>query len=397
VDVVPLSKQLFRILRLLNISQKSKLGKTLQTFYAGNHSFSRPYVLRVLRQMENEIKKIMKVKVNEINHLRTPQRLKERINLIKKIKNTWKFKWSNISKLSGLSYQGWIKKTLSGRIKNPSESRMRRLIDSIIAYSDFLEKRILLAKGMIEKIKQIVSSDLFFDKITVIQKVKSKKYVYDLEIKHNNQKIENFVVFPGCFIAHNSTLAHTILGNPKYKITEGKIFFEGKEINKFPPEKRVKLGLSLAWQSPPVIKGVKLSQLLKKISKRKIEIREVKGLLEREINLDFSGGEKKISELLQVISLNPKFVIFDEIDSGLDIKRLEIVSEIIKKELLNKNVSILLITHWGQILDYLKPDLTNVMLNGRIICQEKDFKKVLEVIKKYGYEKCKECPKLLAD
>lgn len=189
-----------------------------------------------------------------------------------------------------------------------------------------------------------------------------------------------------------STLAQTILGNPKYKIVGGKILFLGKEINKLSPEKRVKMGLALTWQMPPAIKGVKFFQLLEKISKRKVEIEETKNLLDREINLDFSGGEKKISELVQVISLNPKLVIFDEIDSGLDIKRLEKVAEIIKKELIEKDVSILLITHSGQILNYLKPDLTNVMLNGKIICKNKDFKKVLKTIKKYGFEKCKECP-----
>lgn len=206
-----------------------------------------------------------------------------------------------------------------------------------------------------------------------------------------------------------SVTAQTILGSPKYKISQGKIFFGGKEITKLPPEKRVKLGMALVWQAPPAIRGVKLSQLLKKISQKKVKIPEechlpsilpffgwTPELLEREVNLDFSGGEKKISELLQVLSLNPKLVIFDEIDSGLDIERLEEVAEIIKKELVNRKVSILLITHWGEILNFLKPDLVNVMFNGKIICQEKDYKKVLGVIKKYGYEKCKKCP-LLAD
>jgi len=193
-----------------------------------------------------------------------------------------------------------------------------------------------------------------------------------------------------------STLAQVILGNPKYKITSGKILFKEKEITKFPSEKRAKLGMALAWQSPPKIKGVKLSQLIEKVSQRKIKIDEAKSLLEREVNLDFSGGEKKISELLQVLSLNPKFVIFDEIDSGLDIKRLEKVARIIKRELIEKNVSILLITHGGQILNYLKPDWTWVMVEGKIICKAKDYKKVLRTIKKYGYEKCKKC-KFLAD
>lgn len=189
-----------------------------------------------------------------------------------------------------------------------------------------------------------------------------------------------------------STLAHTILGNPKYKIIKGKIFLGGREITNFPPEKRADLGIALAWQSPPTIKGVKLSQLLGKISRKEIKVKEGKELLEREINLDFSGGEKKVSELIQILSLKPKLVIFDEIDSGLDIKKVEMVAEIIKKELVNKKVSVLIITHWGQILSYLKPDFVNVMINGEIICQEKDYKKVLKTIKKYGYEKCRECP-----
>lgn len=190
-----------------------------------------------------------------------------------------------------------------------------------------------------------------------------------------------------------STLSQVILGNPKYKITQGRIFFEGKEITKLFPEKRARLGIAMAWQSPPAIKGVRFSQLLARISSRLVEVEPY--LLEREINVDFSGGEKKMSELVQVISLNPKLVIFDEIDSGLDIKRLEQVSKIIKKELVNKKVSILLITHSGAILNFLKPNITNVMVDGKIICREKDYKKVLKIIKKYGYEKCKKC-KLLA-
>jgi len=194
-----------------------------------------------------------------------------------------------------------------------------------------------------------------------------------------------------------STLAQVILGNPKYKIKKGKIIFQGKDITKFPPEKRVKLGIALTWQSPPAIKGVKFSQLLERISfKKDFRVEEGKELLKREVNVDFSGGEKKITELLQVLSLNPKLVIFDEIDSGLDIKRLEKVSKMIKKELLGKTkISALLITHSGAILNFFRPNLTNVMVEGKIICKEKDYKKVLKVIKKYGYEKCKKC-KLLA-
>lgn len=189
-----------------------------------------------------------------------------------------------------------------------------------------------------------------------------------------------------------SCLCQVILGNPAYKVTNGKIIFEGKDITKISPEKRVKMGLALSWQSPPAIKGLKLSELCSEIRKNpSFNIKEINDLLEREVNVDFSGGEKKISELLQVLCLNPKLVIFDEIDAGLDIKKLEKVAEIIKKEFIKKKVSLLLVTHSGQILNYLKPTMTNVMVDGKIICQNQDFKKILRTIKKYGYEKCKKC------
>jgi Fe-S cluster assembly ATP-binding protein len=192
-------------------------------------------------------------------------------------------------------------------------------------------------------------------------------------------------------------LSQVILGNPKYKVIKGKILFEGRNIMKFPSEKRVGLGISLSWQNPPAIKGVKLNQLLAKIAKKKyFQIKEADNLLDREVNVDFSGGEKKVSELLQILSLNPKLVIFDEIDSGLDIKKLQVVSKIIKKELLSGKTSILLITHSGEILNFFKPDITNVMVDGKIYCKSNDYKKILKSIKRYGFEKCKKC-KLFAD
>ncbi|MBL7142584.1 MAG: ATP-binding cassette domain-containing protein [Candidatus Pacebacteria bacterium] len=188
-----------------------------------------------------------------------------------------------------------------------------------------------------------------------------------------------------------STLAQAILGNSKYKVTKGSILFCGKEIKRLSPEKRVKLGLALSWQSPPAIKGVKLSRLLEKISKDRNNTETIEHLLDREVNLDFSGGEKRAAELVQILALNPKLVIFDEIDSGLDLKKTETVAKTIKKLLLDRKVSVLLITHSGTILNFLKPDITSVIVDGRVICQEKDFRKVLRSIKRYGYDKCKKC------
>jgi len=147
-----------------------------------------------------------------------------------------------------------------------------------------------------------------------------------------------------------STLVYTMMGFPGYQIIEGEINFKGKNIGSISIEERAKLGIALAFQHPPIIKGIKLSKLLEKISKQVINIKEFpikSDLLSREINVGFSGGEKKLSEIMQIISLSPSLVIFDELDSGLDVEMLEKLAIIIKDKLLNNDVSILLITHRG--------------------------------------------------
>lgn len=189
-----------------------------------------------------------------------------------------------------------------------------------------------------------------------------------------------------------STLAQVIAGNPQYSISRGEIIFKDNRLNNLSPEERVKKGIVLAWQNPPSIKGIKLSQLLERISNKKVDSKELNispSLLERELNVGFSGGEKKLSELAQVLALNPSFVIFDEIDSGLDLRRISEISQLIKDKIINKGISVLFITHSGRILRFLKPDLTNVMVKGEIVCQQKDYERILSTVKNYGYEKCK--------
>jgi len=191
-----------------------------------------------------------------------------------------------------------------------------------------------------------------------------------------------------------STLVYTIMGFPDYQIIEGEINFKGKNIGSISIEERAKLGIALAFQHPPIIKGIKLSKLLEKISKQVINIKEFpikSDLLSREINVGFSGGERKLSEIMQIISLSPSLVIFDELDSGLDVEMLEKLAIIIKDKLLNNDVSILLITHRGSILHFLKPDFAHVIINGELVCSSRDWKDMWETIRKYGYEKCKEC------
>ena len=191
-----------------------------------------------------------------------------------------------------------------------------------------------------------------------------------------------------------STLAHTIMGFPGHKITEGRINFRGKDIAGLPTEERVKLGMALAFQHPPAVKEVKLSSLLDKISRQKIKLEDFPidlKLLRREINVGFSGGERKLSEIIQVISLNPDFVIFDELDAGLDRENLDRLMSIIRDKLFSNGVSALFITHRGSVLRLLKPDISHVMLNGKIVGSSDDWRHVWKTIVRYGYEKCREC------
>jgi len=212
-----------------------------------------------------------------------------------------------------------------------------------------------------------------------------------------NFKIENGEthVLLGPNASGKSTLAHAIMGFPEYEVTGGKIWFEGKDITNLPIEERAKLGMALAFQNPPSIKGVTLSALLKTISKQKFDMKDFptffSEILEREINVGFSGGERKFSELLQIMSLKPSFVIFDEFDAGLDIVNLEKLTSMIQDKLIRNNVSILLITHRGNILQFLEPDVAHVLLEGKIVCTSDDWRKMWRTIVRCGYEKCKKC------
>ncbi|MCK4310111.1 MAG: ABC transporter ATP-binding protein [Methanomicrobia archaeon] len=217
-------------------------------------------------------------------------------------------------------------------------------------------------------------------------KVNGKSILKKINLEINNGEIHALL---GPNASGKSSLVYAMMGFPDYNVTDGKIIFNGKDITDLQIEERVKLGISSVFQHPPSIKGVKLSKLLDKVSKKRIELKELNDLLEREINVGFSGGERKLSEIVQVISLDPSFVIFDELDAGLDVENLERLTSLIKSELDNK--SILLITHRGRILRFLKPNIVHVMIDGKIVCSSEDWKRIWETIEVYGYEKCKEC------
>lgn len=200
-----------------------------------------------------------------------------------------------------------------------------------------------------------------------------------------------------------STLAQVIAGHPSYKVDGGQLTVNGKDIKKLTPDKRAKLGIFLAFQHPVEIPGVSVFGFLRKAKQangrlgnlaiRKnpknqkpndlvasskdfreelknyiAELKLQEDFLSRSVNEGFSGGEKKRSEILQMLALKPKLVILDEIDSGLDVDGLKLVASAIKghvKE--NPYTSFIVITHYARILKYLKPDFVHVMVEGKIV------------------------------
>lgn len=181
-----------------------------------------------------------------------------------------------------------------------------------------------------------------------------------------------------------STLSNVILGHPKYTVTSGDILFRGQSILQMATDERARLGLFLSFQYPTALPGVTIGNFLKSILKAhrgkevpvkefKQELKQAMDLLEvpqsfigRYVNDGFSGGEKKRAEILQMSLLKPVLSILDETDSGLDIDALRIVSEGINANR-NPERSILLITHYQRMLNYIVPDFVHVFADGRIL------------------------------
>ncbi len=193
-----------------------------------------------------------------------------------------------------------------------------------------------------------------------------------------------------------STLAYTIAGHPAYLTDKkSKLIFNGKNIVKEPPEKRAKDGIFLSFQSPLSLGGVTVFQLLRlalsgikdplsvkqEIDKLAKKLHIKKELLSRSLNDGASGGEKKKLELLQAVLLNPKLLIFDEIDTGVDVDALKIIAQFLDG--FKKNRTIILITHYNRILKYIRPDKVLVMTAGRIV-KEGDYH-LAEQVEKEGY------------
>ena len=185
--------------------------------------------------------------------------------------------------------------------------------------------------------------------------------------------------------AGKSTLGRVIMGDPTYKITEGSLIFNGEDVTELTADKRSLAGIFLSYQAPVEVPGVPLYSFLRTITQMRPELKMTarqfrqrvgqisdhleldQGFLMRELNVGFSGGEKKKVEMLQLLLLQPKLAILDETDSGLDVDALSVVSKGIQAYRETCGGSLLIITHNTRILERLEIDRTHVMVKGHLV------------------------------
>lgn len=199
-----------------------------------------------------------------------------------------------------------------------------------------------------------------------------------------------------------TTLISTLMGLPGYRVVSGKILFNGVDITEKDVDERAKMGIIVSFQNPPEITGVKLGDLLKLCLNKsasdefsqeelaQIEAFRLTNFLNRDVNMGFSGGERKRSEILQLIFLRPKLLLLDEPDSGVDVESLRMISIEIQKYIESTGSSALIITHKGDILEYIKATYGCILLTGQFHCF-RDPLQIYKEIKDMGYEECVAC------
>lgn len=199
-----------------------------------------------------------------------------------------------------------------------------------------------------------------------------------------------------------STLAYALAGHPNYQVTQGEVYLNGEDVLAMTVDERAQAGLFLAMQYPVEVQGVSVSNLLR-TAKTAIDgkaptvrhwVKDVKAAMERlrmpadfaerDVNVGFSGGEKKRLEILQMELLEPKFAILDETDSGLDVDALRIVSEGVNRAHRKDHMGIMLITHYTRILRYIHPDVVHVFVDGKVA--ERGGPELADKLEEEGYD-----------
>ena len=202
--------------------------------------------------------------------------------------------------------------------------------------------------------------------------------------------------------AGKSTLGNTIMGKEEYEVTSGEITFAGENLLEMATDERAKKGLFMTFQNPIEVPGVRLSEFtrsaceavgnrmslwnFKKAAQEQMKVLNMDpSYLDRELNLGFSGGEKKKAEIFQLLMLKPKLAILDETDSGLDVDAVRIVSEGVRAYQEQVGGSLLIITHSTRILESLKVDKVHVLVDGKVVAEGDD--KLVGEINYNGFEK----------
>jgi Fe-S cluster assembly ATP-binding protein len=199
-----------------------------------------------------------------------------------------------------------------------------------------------------------------------------------------------------------TSLVNTIMGLPDYRVTSGRIVFDGVDVTGKPINERAMLGMRLAFQLPPEITGVKLRDIVKicvglkhtdPLPEEHLELVQQLKLtefLDRDINKGFSGGERKRAEILQMLLMKPKLLLLDEPDSGVDIESLKLIGTMIQDYISQSKASSLIITHHGQILDYIKATKACVLMKSIIFCRAPP-EEIIKSINEKGYDYCLKC------
>jgi Fe-S cluster assembly ATP-binding protein len=225
-----------------------------------------------------------------------------------------------------------------------------------------------------------------------------KKILDNLSLKLEKGKVYALMGQNG---SGKSTLANVLAGNPQYKATSGKILLDGEDITDLSPDKRARLGIFMSFQMPQEVEGITIFDFLrtayKSLNEKKLSLLDFQKLVKEKCNLlgleesfvdrylnqGFSGGEKKKSEILQLLVLNPSIIILDETDSGLDIDALRIIAEAVNL-LKNEHTTILIISHYKRIFNHIHADRLFVMAKGKII--HEGNKELIDKIEEKGYK-----------
>jgi Fe-S cluster assembly ATP-binding protein len=230
--------------------------------------------------------------------------------------------------------------------------------------------------------------------------VNKKKIVKGLDLTIKSGEIHAIMGPNG---SGKSTLAQSLMGHPHYRVKAGTLSINNHNLKGKSPDQRAKLGLFLAFQYPVGIDGVSVQNFLRQadlainkntkqnvlqfrkalqVLSKKLGIKQE--LLSRSLNQDFSGGEKKRIEILQLLTLKPKYAILDETDSGLDIDAIKTVAKGVNYAVKNQKTGVILITHYQRILNYVKPNKVHIMVDGQIV--KSAGRSLISQVEKTGYK-----------